>query len=200
MARVFAPEYCTRIVGRAPLTMATVLLWSASKEVLVGARKRQITIAVLALITIGLDQASKIWAQKALRGQPRMNVIDGFFQLSYHENPGVVFGLGRDLPAGRYILIALGIVVLFLVWRVVAQIKTHEKIAAIAMGLVAGGAIGNIIDRIYIGRVVDFVVMHWRDSFYWPAYNIADVALVVGVGLLIIAMGGKPKGAAESAR
>jgi signal peptidase II len=117
-------------------------------------------------------------------------VVDNHLRFEYHENPGMAFSIGRNLPFGRYIFIVIGFVVLFVVWRIVRQIEGRKKLADIAFGLVAGGAIGNMIDRIYIGRVVDFIVMHWH-KHRWPAYNIADAALVVGVVMLLIALSGE---------
>jgi signal peptidase II len=152
-------------------------------------------IVILGLATLALDQGTKQWARASLRGKPGVTLLRNYLELQYHENPGMAFGLGRNLPGGRYVLTAVGIAVLVIVWRIVGQVRQRRRLAHIAFALVAGGAIGNLIDRLYIGRVVDFVVMHWRHRYSWPAYNVADAALVVGVGLLLIALSAKQDGA-----
>ncbi|MBW2733533.1 MAG: signal peptidase II [Deltaproteobacteria bacterium] len=150
-------------------------------------------ISVIAFLSLALDQLTKYWARGTLRGTRGFDLIDNYLRFEYHENPGMAFGMGRDWPGGRFILIGLGLAVIFFVWYLVKDVKNRQKLTAVAFGLVAGGAIGNFIDRITIGRVVDFIVMHWRHKHAWPAYNIADAVLVVGVGLLLIALSAQPK-------
>lgn len=162
-------------------------------------KKRIILILLFALLSLGLDQATKIWARSSLRGQQPVRVIDNYLQFEYHENPGMAFGIGRNLPGRRYILVGIGLLVLVIVWRIVRQVERRQKLADAAYGLVAGGAIGNIIDRLWLGRVIDFIVMHWKHKHSWPAYNIADAALVVGVGMLLIAIAGEPNKQADQA-
>lgn len=155
-------------------------------------KKRIVVILLFFAFVLGADQITKLWARDTLRNAPAVTVIDGYLDLAYHENPGIAFGLFRKLPGRRFILTGLGLVVLVIVWRVVRQIQNRRYLAGIAFAVVAGGAIGNMVDRIYIGRVVDFVVMHWQHRYTWPAYNVADAALCVGVGLLLLAITGEP--------
>lgn len=150
-------------------------------------------ISLVAVLSLALDQLTKFWARGTLRGTRGIELIADYLRFEYHENPGMAFGMGRDWPGGRFILIGLGLVVIFVVWRIVRDVERRQNLTAVAFGLVAGGAVGNFVDRVYIGRVVDFVVMHWQRKFVWPAYNVADAVLVVGVGLLLIALSGQPK-------
>jgi len=161
-------------------------------------KTRYIATIVLAFLTVGLDQITKLWARTALRGHSARTLIANYLDFEYHENTGMAFSLGRDLPGGRIILIGVGIIVLVIVWRVVRRIEQRRHLADVAFGLVAGGAIGNLIDRARLGRVVDFILMHWQHKYRWPAYNVADIALVVGVALLLIALQGQPKTQASS--
>ena len=161
--------------------------------------KRLFLIGLVGLTVLITDQATKFWARKRLLGQPGMSVVSNYLRLDYYENKGMAFSLGQNLPAGRFVLIAVGIIVLVFVWRVVRQVERRQRIADIAFALVAGGAIGNIIDRIWLGRVIDFIVMHWQHRYVWPAYNVADVALCTGVGLLVIAIGSSPSRRVASA-
>jgi signal peptidase II len=145
---------------------------------------------VIALVlSLGADQGSKMWARHSLRPMypQTVKVVPGFFELRYSENPGSAFGLFRNVPGARYLLFVIGIIALFVVANMLRKAKETELRVAAELGLLAGGALGNIIDRIFYGRVTDFVV--WGKvgtQFEWPTFNIADAALVLGVlGLLI---------------
>ncbi len=158
-------------------------------------KTKYILFSVLGIITIVLDQWTKILARTHLRSLPfgeKKTVIDGFFDLRYSENPGVAFGMFQNLQGGRIILtviafFALGMVVVYL-----HKSDDHHTRLHCALGLIGGGAIGNLIDRIAYGRVTDFIVWRYK-SFEWPAFNIADAALVIGVGLMIIDVLRAPK-------
>ena len=160
-------------------------------------KNRIILIAILAIVTLVADQATKRWARASLRGTPAVEVIPGYLDLEYHENPGSAFGLLRNVPGARFILIGVAALAIVVVWRMVSQAQHRKRMGDVAFALVVGGAIGNVVDRIYIGRVVDFILMHFHRKYVWPAYNVADVALVVGVGLLILVLGRRPEGAAR---
>lgn len=162
-------------------------------------RNRILLIVALTGLTLAADQATKWWARGSLKGQPAVQIIPGYLDLEYHENPGSAFGLLRNVPGARYILIGVGVVALVLVWRMVSQVKHRRRMGDVAFALVAGGAMGNVVDRIHIGRVVDFVLMHFHRKYIWPAYNVADVALVAGVGLLILVLGRRQDGPAPAA-
>lgn len=156
-------------------------------------KRRALFIIALALLTLAADQATKLWARHTLRGQPTVEVIPGYLDLEYHQNPGSAFGLLSDVPGARYILIGVGAVALYVVWRMIRDVQHRQRMADVAFGFVAGGALGNVIDRIYLGEVVDFIVMHFHRKYIWPAYNVADVALVIGVGLLLLVLGRRPE-------
>ena len=128
-----------------------------------------------------LDQLTKRWAQAALPGDPRV-VIDGFLVFEYAENPGSAFGLFQD--AGQVIgVLAIGISV-FVLWMMAGA---ERRIDTIALGLVLGGALGNIVDRLtrgdgfLDGRVVDFVGL-----WFIPNFNVADAAINIGVAMLLL--------------
>ncbi len=178
-------------------------------------RKQILLIGIITSLTLAGDQLSKWWARDRLcaerctekltsiawsypccRRTPPIVLIENYLQLEYHENPGAAFGLLRNIPGARFILVGVGIAALVLVWTMVRKVERARGVANVAFALVAGGALGNLLDRLYLGRVVDFTLMHWQHKHVWPAYNVADVALVVGVGLLVIVLGRKPEGAA----
>ena len=137
-------------------------------------------------LSLALDQGSKIWARQVLKPiYPAVkSVIPGFFDLRYSENPGSAFGLFRGVPGARYLLFVVGIVALVFVASYLRKAPAGARRLGAELGLLAGGALGNVIDRVASGRVTDFIV--WRAGAHeWPTFNIADAALVVGViGLL----------------
>lgn len=163
-------------------------------------KQRLVLILVVLGLSLALDQVTKVWARKTLKGQPAVVLVDGYLDLEYHENPGSAFGLLRNVPGARYILIGVGFLALFVVWRMVRNAERYQRVADVAFGLVAGGALGNVVDRILIGRVSDFVLMHFHRKYVWPAYNVADAALVVGVILLVLVLGRKREQAAPAGK
>ena len=134
------------------------------------------------VLSLALDQGSKIWARHVLRPiYPAVKtVIPGFFEMRYSENPGSAFGLFRGIPGARYLLFVVGIAALVFVAGYLRKAAPNAWRLAAELGLLAGGALGNIIDRLTVGRVTDFIV--WRAGAHeWPTFNIADAALVIGV-------------------
>lgn len=164
-------------------------------------RRKYVIFGVLGALTIALDQWTKVLARDKLRplGHQAKVVIDGFFNLRYSENTGVAFGMFQTLPGGRFLLTLVALFAFGLVIHYLRKTEaTHTRMHA-ALGLVGGGAIGNLIDRIMYGKVTDFIVWHVKQH-EWPAFNIADAALVVGVGLMALDMLLAPKPAAVKER
>lgn len=124
------------------------------------------------------------------RPKRSITVSESFFRLRYAENPGAAFGLFRSLPekfrAPLFHVVSLGAVVLIAYY--VSQLRglREERWAAWGLPLVLGGALGNYVDRLARGFVVDFLEAHWFDKVAWPSFNVADSAICVGVGLLVI--------------
>ena len=166
-------------------------------------RRKYFIFGALATLTIALDQWTKVLARQELRPLPpgRVKVvIDGFFNLRYSENTGVAFGMLQTLPGGRIILTIIALAALALVIYYLRRTDDDQTRLQVTLGLVGGGAIGNLVDRIAHGGVTDFLVFDlgfWPFN-PWPAFNIADAALVVGVGLLALDMGRQQKADPEA--
>ena len=151
-------------------------------------RRKYLMFSIFALIALVLDQWTKVMARTSLRPRGPFNpkvVIDGYFDLRYAENPGVAFSMLQEIPGGFLSLVAIGAFLLVLGYlRATPPEATRLHVA---LGLVGGGALGNLIDRLVYGRVTDFIVWKWR-KHEWPAFNIADAALCIGVGLMVLDM------------
>ena len=138
---------------------------------------------ILSALVAALDQASKWWIVETVMQPPRIIPLTDFFNLVLGLNRGVSFGmLDMQSPMGRWILagLALTITAALLVW----MWRSDKRLVTAALGLIVGGAMGNIIDRVLMGAVVDFLDFHWA-GFHWPAFNVADIAITSGAAVLI---------------
>ena len=136
-----------------------------------------------------LDQLTKLVALQRLGPGVPVSVLDGFFSLTLIMNPGLAFGMLSSTPtAWRWIVALLSIGALAVLGFVGARLMAMGGWPTrLALGLIFGGAVGNLIDRSRFGAVVDFLDFHWR-GYHWPAFNIADSAITVGVALLALRM------------
>jgi len=151
-------------------------------------RRKYVLFSVFTVLSLVLDQWTKVMARDVLRPRGPFNpkvVVQGFFDLRYAENPGVAFSMLQDLPGGRILLTLLAVVALVVVIAYLRKTPVEATRVHIALGLVGGGAIGNLIDRVMYGKVTDFIVLK-KGIHEWPAFNIADAALCVGVGLILL--------------
>jgi signal peptidase II len=156
--------------------------------------RKDVVFSLCFALTLVLDQWTKALARQALepRGPLRPKVIvDGWFELRYGENPGAAFGTLQDLPMGRLLLALLALAAFVLVLVYLHNAQAAGTRLHVALGLLAGGALGNLVDRARYGHVTDFIV--WRFGRHqWPAFNLADAALCLGVGLVVLQMIGRP--------
>jgi signal peptidase II len=139
----------------------------------------------LAVAVFVADQLSKRWALGALDPvQPRV-LVPGALQLVLVMNPGVAFGMFAGVPPGwRWVVTVLSLIALALLGSLALRVTPRGSLLGrLAIGLVFGGAAGNLLDRWRHGAVVDFIDVYWR-QYHWPAFNVADSAITVGVTLL----------------
>ncbi|OLB08319.1 MAG: signal peptidase II [Candidatus Rokubacteria bacterium 13_2_20CM_69_15_1] len=149
-------------------------------------------VAVLAGVVVVLDQITKLIALARLVPGAPVRVIDDVLALTLVLNPGLAFGLLASVPTEwRWIVALLSLVALVILVRVALRILPRGGFADHgAIGLIFGGAIGNLIDRARFGAVIDFVDVHYR-GWHWPAFNVADSAITVGVTVLAIRLLGE---------
>lgn len=137
----------------------------------------------VALAVIVADHLTKWWVSSALDYQEAIPVLP-FFSLVRVHNTGAAFSFLADAGGWqRWFFIAVGIVATVIIVRLLKH-HAHEPRLAFALALVLGGALGNVIDRVVLGHVVDFLYFHYR-QFSFPAFNVADSAISVGAALLI---------------
>ncbi|WOD12144.1 signal peptidase II [Pseudomonas sp. NyZ704] len=157
-------------------------------------------LALSALI-IALDLLSKWFADTNLQMYQQVPVIDGLFSFTLAYNPGAAFSFLANAGGWQrwfFVAIAVGVSGMLIVW--LARLPRQKIMEPLALALILGGALGNLYDRIVHGHVVDFILVHWQQSWFFPAFNIADSAITVGAALLILDMffGGKNKAGADA--
>jgi signal peptidase II len=145
------------------------------------------TFYLIALGVILLDRVTKLAIVQALRLGQGIPVVPGFFDIVFVLNPGAAFGflatLSDRVRNPLFILISILAVILILFYHD-RYLRSH-RLVSVALGLVLGGALGNLIDRLHYGMVVDFLDVH-LGPYHWPAFNVADSAISIGVGLMIL--------------
>ena len=155
----------------------------------------------LAGAVVILDQATKLLGQRAFRLGESLPVLPGVFNLTYVLNPGAAFGLlAGAAPAFRGpFFIAVSVLAIAVICYYHARYARGHPLPTVGLALILGGALGNLIDRLRVGMVLDFLDFY-LGAYHWPAFNVADSGITVGVGLLLVEMlrerGGNGRGAA----
>ena len=149
--------------------------------------KGKLSFLILALVVLIADQATKAWATASLKPVGSIEIIPGFFRLSYALNRGVAFSLFAESPLDlRWVLAAISALAAILVLGYLVRAQNPKAIAGVSLALLLSGIAGNLMDRVRLGEVVDFLDFHLGHSFTWPTFNIADSAICIGAALLAI--------------
>ena len=147
---------------------------------------RYVKLVLIAGSICILDQLTKYWIVTAIDVYDTIEVIPGFFNLTHIYNPGGAFGfLARSTSEFRHLFFLISsFVAMGLILFLYAKTPPQQRLLTSALALILGGAIGNIIDRIRIGKVIDFLDVYIRD-IHWPAFNVADSAITIGICLFM---------------
>ena len=142
---------------------------------------------VTILLVVGFDQASKLWILQNFELYDSTVIIPGLFNLTFLRNTGAAFGMFAGHPSWWRQLFFIGVAVVALVVILVFQRKLgrQNSLYTISLAFIGGGAVGNLIDRIRYGSVVDFLDVY-IGRHHWPAFNVADSAITVGVCLFLL--------------
>ncbi len=158
-------------------------------------RKLWLVTGVVAAILL-VDQASKTAIDRSLQLHQSVSVIEGFLNLTYVRNTGAAFGFLADTPKAFRVpffflatLLAIGMILVFLY-----RADADRPFPIFAFSGILGGAVGNLLDRVFYGEVIDFLDFHWQ-GYHWPAFNVADSCITLGIlGLLLYSFWGeRPK-------
>ena len=144
---------------------------------------------LIALAIVVTDQISKAVVVRSMHLGQSIPIVPGYFDLTFVLNPGAAFSMLATLPDSIrtpfFILVSVAAVILIAVYRA-RHLRAH-RLATVSLGLILGGAVGNLIDRVRYGVVVDFLDVHVY-QYHWPVFNVADSAISVGVILLLLEM------------
>ena len=144
----------------------------------------------LVAVIIALDQASKAIVRTMIDLHESVTIVPGFLDFVHVRNTGAAFGFlsSVDIPFKQALMTGIALAALVAISTFALRTTSHSRFAQLGLALVVGGAVGNLIDRVTAGYVVDFVDVYWRGWHFW-AFNIADSAITIGAALLIIDVG-----------
>ena len=150
-------------------------------------KKKYIYVIVFSSIVILLDQYTKYIICNTIGLNARIEIIPDFLNIVHIRNSGIAFGLFKGFGSQFKILslIMVSAVALFLLFFLISQIHKDDKLQTFGLSLIMGGAVGNLIDRFRLGEVIDFIDVHWRSVYHWPAFNVADSAITVGIIIIL---------------
>lgn len=148
--------------------------------------KRKYWVLLICFVLIlGLDQYTKYEIERRVRLYQTIPVIDGFFNLTHVRNTGGAFGIfaGEKDGIASILFVGASLVAVGILLYLFQRAKEHEHTLALSLALILSGAVGNLIDRLRYGEVIDFLDFYLF-SYHWPAFNIADSAITLGIGLM----------------
>jgi signal peptidase II len=144
---------------------------------------------ILTAVVLVADQLTKAWATLSLKPIIFKDIIPGFFRLSYATNRGVAFSIFADSQLDiRWVLSGVSLIAALFVFSYFRRAPADKPWLNVSLSLLMAGIVGNLIDRVRLGEVVDFIELHWHDLYSWPTFNIADSAICVGAVLLALEM------------
>jgi|TARA_A100001518_G_C1205145_1_gene48047 signal peptidase II len=156
---------------------------------------------LLSVLILVADRVSKDIFEGTLSMYQRIEVIPGYFDWTLAYNTGAAFSFLADAAGWQrwfFAAIAIVVSVVLVVW--LKRLKRHETLLAVALAMVLGGALGNLYDRVVLGHVVDFILVHWQSRWFFPAFNLADTFITIGAILLALDMFKSDKSVKEAAQ
>lgn len=153
-------------------------------------KKKYVLLLAVAGFIIAIDQLIKIYVHTHFQLGESLPVVPGFFNITYVRNPGAAFGfLAESHPSFRELFfLSMPPIALIIILMILRGVPEEDKVQTMALCSVFGGAIGNYIDRLRFRYVIDFLDFHIKEKYTWPAFNVADMAIVCGVLVLLLLM------------
>jgi signal peptidase II len=150
-------------------------------------KPRYILFAAIAIVGILIDQLTKVAVDRSMQLFDSITIIENFFHLTYVRNKGAAFSFLSNASWRLPFFVIISIVAALVILVAFRKLRDDQKLAHISLAMIFSGAVGNLIDRIRLGEVIDFLDAHWY-RHHWPAFNVADSLICVGVFLLAIDM------------
>jgi signal peptidase II len=144
-------------------------------------------LAIVSVVVLVPDQATKLYVDATFRLHESVAVVPSFFHFTYVRNKGAAFGIFADSAVRIPFFITISILAAVGILWYLRRLRDGQTLQVFSLSLIFAGAVGNLIDRVRLGEVIDFIDVHWY-QYHWPAFNIADSAITVGVFLLLYDM------------
>lgn len=151
--------------------------------------RQKLTLSLFLIpFVIVADQGTKLWVHRHFRWGESVTIVPSFFALTYVRNPGAAFGLFQKVSGGLKdsLFIVLPLLAIAALSLLILRLDSRRWLSLAALMLIISGAVANLIDRLRLGFVIDFLDFHWKEFYHWPAFNIADSCIVVGVALMFL--------------
>jgi len=142
-------------------------------------------LAIVSCVILILDQATKFYVDSHFRVHESLTVLPDFFHLTYVRNKGAAFGIFADSAVRIPFFVTVSLVAALGILWYMRRLRDDKRLLNFSLALIFAGAVGNLIDRVRLGEVIDFIDVHWY-RYHWPAFNVADSAITVGVCLLLV--------------
>ncbi len=150
-------------------------------------KSRYSILTAVTLAVLVIDQATKIYIDRTMQLYQSHPVVSGLFSITYMRNKGAAFSFLASFDYRRPFFILVSLVAVVAILVAYRKLRDDQRFAAFSLALILSGAVGNLIDRIRLGEVIDFLDVYWQ-THHWPAFNVADSAICVGVFLLAVDM------------
>lgn len=150
-------------------------------------KNRYSILAAVTLAVLVIDQATKVYIDRTMQLYQSIPVVNGLFSITYMRNKGAAFSFLSSFDYRRPFFILVSLVAVVAILVAYRKLRDDQRFAALSLSLILSGAAGNLIDRIRLGEVIDFLDVYWQ-THHWPAFNVADSAICVGVALLALDM------------
>jgi len=138
---------------------------------------------IIIVIGLVLDRITKVWASGTLMKSQEIVIIKDIFSFSYLENRGAAFGIFQNkvLPLAIITILIICCIIYYLI-----KYKPASKLFKLSTAIIISGALGNLFDRLYYKYVVDFIMLHYKETYYFPTFNVADMMVVIGTALMVL--------------
>ena len=156
----------------------------SSEDLATKGSTTKIWYLIIATLVMLFDQITKYWVAVKLSNGDEIDIIEGFFKFSYTENPGIAFGMLNNGNV-KWLLVAVSVAAIMVVVYYMRRTPASNTLLLWSLSLLAAGITGNLIDRIRLGRVIDFILLYYKD-YQWPVFNVADTAITIGAALMAI--------------
>ncbi len=150
-------------------------------------KPRYTLFTVLMIVGLLIDQATKLYIDRTMQLFESIPVVAGFFSITYVRNPGAAFSFLSQASWRLPFFIGVSLVASIAILVAFHKLRDDQKLAQVSLAMIFSGAVGNLIDRVRLGEVIDFLDVYWH-RHHWPAFNVADSLICVGVFLLAVDM------------